>query len=123
MKSIREIVDEVAAAYTIDTRCLDDCANCVYINSSGNKCAFGRFALHPTELQNELFCIATSTPSEIDAQLVPEVRGHPKKFWRDLQKLHDCKDYWRYSGLSEDGKSWADRIVSKYTVISEDNHD
>jgi len=93
MKTMLDILNETIAAYTSETRAVDERGFCRLLTRGGRMCARGRCMIDPGEFYG----------GDFDQSLKPEYRGHPSAFWAYLQGLHDRACFWDEEGLSDDG--------------------
>lgn len=113
-----QIIDEIAEAYTLNTRSVvgdDPCTGaCEYISSdgSGKMCAVGRCLIDPKSIPSSKYI--EGFDEELDPLLKPQYRGHTIWFWKSLQSLHDTYDNWNDSGLSNIGKETVKYLKNKW---------
>lgn len=135
---------EIIKELFIDGYCKDpssrayDGRNCTYLcPKTGNKCVVGKGLLNPSaflgttrgvrrlvgpmevvgENHNSIFNekeIDTILDGFLDAQLQEKYRGHSTYFWRSLQHLHDEDYNWDSDGLTTNGTSTLNKIISYY---------
>ena len=126
----KQIIDDTAAAYTSRNRAVTSNGACLYKTPSGCMCAIGRYCIDPSEdwkggwgnVSTQDPIQWTLTPISVkhyDELLRSEVRGHPSEFWRDLQSLHDVREYWNADGLSDSGKQRVDYLHKKWDEPNE----
>lgn len=105
-----EIIEETIKYYSEDTSrrglspgTLDTCQ---YLTSNGKRCAVGRCC---KDLVNfKVLDVALSN-------LKDEYVGHSKRFWGDLQVLHDRSYHWNNEGLTNAGKNYLNDLKMRYT--------
>jgi len=123
MKTMLQIIDETAKAYTSSTRAtIEATSGCEYQNAKGYCCAVGRCMKDPLSVENSFVgdedssvaALDTSSTSGLDSFLKPEYQGHSVSFWVDIQGLHDNDTNWGKNGLSDQGKSIIQRIKDKW---------
>lgn len=105
-----EIIDETVEYYSIDPKnrrgISKNGLTCVYYTETQGiikMCAVGRCLIDP-----KVFASSLSSVSHVlkdnDQLLKEQYRGHPIKFWLDIQYLHDWNSYWDEVGLTEAGR-------------------
>lgn len=119
-KTALQIIDEIALLYTVNTRSTEDNDRCLYVGAEGRTCAFGYLCIDPSRLK-EGFGAVNQLRNHSHEILKPEYRGYSFQFYRDLQYLHDNKNYWNETGLSERGNAFVDHL--KHTYKDEIRHD
>lgn len=116
-----EILDETIAFYSEDTkrRALKPDGKCAYNTEDGRHCAVGR-CLKPSLLEQgtkldgngdgvyRLVQKQNNIPigeliTGMDNLLDDRYHGHSIAFWRELQEIHDRRQNWSESGLTEVG--------------------
>ena len=129
MKTITEIVNEEIEFRKAHPRCESN-GYCIYMDGVGNMCAFGRAMIDPrpyvgtVEISIDDLCriedkFDANGKANYNALLMPEYRGHSRKFWGELQELHDCASNWINNGdgglrLSIGGETAVKAIIEKY---------
>jgi len=108
MKTMLEILDEPAAAYTSETRALDDEGACQYF-ANGRMCAVGRCMTDPKSFFDAGDVDDLAENHDFNEVLKPEYRGFTIEFWSVLQWLHDKSANWDSLGLSPHG---AEDVIS-----------
>jgi len=123
----KEIVNQITDTYTINNRATDNVCGmeeCRYLTKDGRMCAVG-MCMNELSLKefgtvmgdvHDLNEIVEQKVSDqgLDYLLKEEYKGHPLKFWKKLQQLHDNKKYWDDDGLNERGKRLANLIIDEY---------
>jgi hypothetical protein len=110
--SMAEIFAETKAAYEDPDNFalnVDGMASCQYLTEDGKKCAIGRCLIDPGRLMfagsltgiNGEYQISNKQWS--DEWLKPQYRGHPPRFWINLQKWHDTKALLHRAIIKRDG--------------------
>lgn len=143
-----EIIEETYRFYNADTskraakprQGSDSRTVCEYLNSDGNKCAFGRvmtdeaieqFGNHGgpvSDLIDERFddehedMICTNDlDSErqyyIDQIVKPQYQGHSVEFWSDLQTFHDTDLFWDEDGLTIHGHTHLQELKTRWKGV------
>lgn len=112
-KTMLEILDETVAYYSEDLsrRGINSEGLCVY-EAEGRYCAVGRCLIDPKKFQEAIKNAGSATAIIYlkeknlfnDSMFKEEYRGHPIKFWRNLQTLHDTKEFWVKGGLSDNNQ-------------------
>lgn len=119
-----EIIDETVAFYSADTsRRSVNQGTCVYQNSMGNQCAFGRCMtpedvierINDTKPVEELADMGNS----IDYLLQDKYQGQTVSFWEDVQRLHDNSNYWGENKISQLGEGAVTHLKKKYSPKTE----
>ena len=118
-KTMIQIIDETAGAFTSETRAKFE-EGCMYQTSDGRCCAVGRCMEDPLSVERKLISGEDSSATAVDelfgldSLLKPEYRGHSVEFWERLQGVHDNELFWDENGLTERGgngvqklKKWA----------------
>lgn len=116
MTTMLETLEETIAAYTSDTRGVDDDEECQYY-ANGRMCAVGRCMLRPQDFKEagdaadllKDHCFRT-----LDELLKPNYHGFPIQFWSVLQTFHDSGPNWDMTGLSDIGHGRAQLIREEY---------
>jgi len=94
------LIDDTEAFYASDPgrRAVVDDDRCMYRAEDGRKCAPGRWIMddaYSPEFENySASGLEDVLPDGLDSILMPEVRGHPMRFWDAIQHLHDYHSYW-----------------------------
>jgi len=105
--------------------------NCVYNASGGRHCALGRYLMTKYKKKGKKLLGNEGAGSDslayhngfkdrdIDHMLSPKYRGFPRRFWDDLQGVHDTKEDWDSGGgmtLKGEGKvkTFQSKIESEY---------
>lgn len=116
-----EIIDYIAGYYNLGNRSVveekiaDVIPLCVYNGSGGKHCAFALMCINPQSLiegQGARDLLHTYG----DSILKPEFRGHPFRFYDDIQSLHDRSGNWTETGLSEEGEEEVAALKLKYPI-------
>lgn len=111
-----EIIEDVAASYTSETRAIYGANTCLYKAPNGQRCAVGRYLI--TDQFDDWKGGAGSLEYEfegLDQYLRKDVRGHELAFWTDVQKLHDEPLYWDKQGLSPEGLDYKNELLEKWS--------
>ena len=108
MKTRLEISAETAAFYNLGNRSQEGDV-CLYNGPDGKRCAFGRMCV-PGEPKEE----TGLKPSMLLQYLKPEYAGHSYEFYKAIQLLHDYKDNWTETGLSDYGKMRVEDLKKKW---------
>jgi hypothetical protein len=135
-KTKLEIIDETVAYYSEDPwkkRAFH--GTCMYITEDGKMCAVGRVLLEPETMPTNgnldtLLCklswagrFPRTLPGDRnnymegnleDDMVKEEYAGHSKKFWQDMQNLHDRDGYWDKEGITEMGEKYVKSLKEKY---------
>ncbi len=125
MKTMQETLDETIAAYTSETRAVNESIDeegdsvgiCDYLTDDGRMCAVGRCMIDPSLYSGDDNCTVIRInyrEGGLDSVLKQEYRGFPLEFWRELQKLHDVRHNWDPEGLSPAGGRAASFIHRNY---------
>jgi hypothetical protein len=97
----------------------DSPSNCVYSSDTGQHCAVGRWIdydvfdlaeFNEATAVEDIFDYYDNNEEDI---FVPEARGYALAFWQNLQYLHDKKQNWTDTGLSEEGEAAKQKIIEK----------
>jgi hypothetical protein len=119
------LLEDTAASYTLETRCIDFRGVCQYFVQGKKGCAIGRL-IPDKELCRQLdkgIVTATggvsNTATRIDAPevfaLIPlELQEYGIEFLSILQGLHDYLPNWSDCGLSEKGKEYVNSIKNQF---------
>jgi hypothetical protein len=117
MKTTTEILDEIAAKYTLSKRSINDVDKngykCFYNGPNDKHCAFGMMCIDPSKLiegQNSTYQLVT-LGMEI---LKEEYRGHSVEFYKSCQHLHDDYRYWDENGLNKKGLKELQQLKKQY---------
>ncbi len=112
-----EIIEETVEFYRNNPRAYDPLVGCLYVTSSGLRCAHSRCL-------NETLIDLKSIESWQNAGHIimkhgdsihkDQYRGHRIDFWTDIQNLHDNSMYWSGTELSEEGKQMVESLKRKY---------
>jgi len=94
MTTMLETLNETLAAYTSETRAVDEKGMCRFLTNDGRMCALGRCMREPRKF---------AVMEDFDFNLRPEYRGYPIGFWAALRTLHDTACFWNDKGLLADG--------------------
>lgn len=117
-KSKKDIILETAESYNSQNRSVnpDSSYSCLY-KSGANKCAVGRCLLSKSKLFKLEYNenpVNNYSAIELDCELKKEYRGHSIDFWIDVQFLHDQRNFWDLSGLTEKGKEHVDLLIEEW---------
>lgn len=114
----------VIAHYNSENRAVRN-FNCLYFTTKGGpRCAIGMLV---SEEEAEDFASKYESISvrgiieRLLAKNLPvpaPLLQFDTSFLYDLQRLHDCPDFWDKNGISEKGREWADYIISFYKLNS-----
>lgn len=104
-----KLLDETVKHYSTDgvERALDNNGDCMYY-TGGKMCAVGRCLTNPKDKDRILGGISNVNnllDRFSDNIFKKEYRGYSKKFWMQLQSLHDGKQYWFDVKLSHSGEA------------------
>jgi len=120
------IIEETANYYNSENRSLNSGGTgCSYLGSNGTWCGFSRCCKNDAKTIESLEAmddvVGTLNCYELDKNeisyeelLQDQYKGHELEFWRDVQFLHDGKENWNKSGLSEKGQKFKDRLIGKW---------
>ena len=102
MKTKIEIINETVAYYSEDPlrRGLFR-GYCQYITIDGRMCAVGRCMIDP---RTESPDAQIGQIERFERKLKAEYRGYTKRFWGELQRLHDVSEHWNEEGLTKEGE-------------------
>lgn len=114
--TVEQIVDEISAAYTLNTRSVAPSHACVYNGPNNTHCAFGKMCVDPTGLTPYEGHDADGVLGRLGMDVLkPEYRGYPIDFYLAIQHLHDCENHWTEKGLSHFGMDWAVQTIKKFS--------
>jgi len=135
-----EIIDETVEYYKNHPRAKIDDIKCTYKREDGAKCAVGRcvdpekfeeFHNHLYEIGKSIYAgdpkfnydsvlwkISIGTNIDLDQFLQNKYKGHDKKFWSELQMLHDFGSNWKENGeLTPKGERIVERLKKIYNEV------
>jgi hypothetical protein len=108
-----EIIEETVEFYRNNPRAYDPLVGCLYVTSSGLRCAHSR-CLNETLVDLKAIQTCQNARDVIrdhgDNVHKEQYRGHSIDFWMDIQQLHDTCEYWSGTELSEEGKLVVERL-------------
>lgn len=85
---------------------------CKYRTSDGRKCAVGR---HVHDDAYDILMEGHSINTEAMKKYLPEkILSLGIDFLQEIQQLHDCDDNWNDKGISLQGKTVAETMMSQY---------
>lgn len=123
MKTKKQIIEETVDFYSADPKGRRSIygGSCLYLSTSGCKCAVGRYLRTDIEIKGlrlpsvsiDSLCDYNNV-NHIDSLLIEEVRGHGYEFWNDLQQLHDYDGYWDNNKISYEGRKYAHELLKRY---------
>ncbi len=125
MKTKLEIIEETIKFYSEDPtrRARSITGGCEYLlrvpGVKDRMCAVGRCMHEPMLYTGSVYSIERLGKRIFDTTfqeaLKPEYKGHSRDFWSDLQILHDVKEFWNENGLTNEGKTYADKLRVTYS--------
>ena len=105
-----EIIDETIAFYQNNPRSKSEDGNCcLYNGPNGEKCAFSRCCTPDSEFKEGRGSIL-----QLNAILLPQYEGQSKRFWDEIQNLHDTDNYWDGNTLTKLGEYEVLRMKNEY---------
>jgi hypothetical protein len=114
-----EIIDETVEFYKNNPRAVLPSGVCLYLTDEGNRCAHSRCI--KDELIEEIHSRATGNWSASrvidefgDGCHKPEYQGHPKKFWCQIQRIHDRSENWDNNTLTPEGERFVRFLKQDY---------
>lgn len=101
-----EIIEETVDYYRVNPRGVYNKVQCIYKSEEGAMCAVGRCLSEDAlyEFRNSRQTVTglnsrcETNNRTLDDIMKEEYRGHPLKFWRDLQIFHDSHSHWTKNG-------------------------
>ena len=121
-----EILEKVAATYTLQTRSLklNSDTSCLYVGLEGRRCGVALFCKQDdvtlgrlTEMDRDCSPGVSDfdfSKWKLDDLLEEEAKGHELEFWSDVQYFHDEKRNWNEDGLTERGKEFLQEMKTKW---------
>lgn len=119
-------LEDTIAYYSDDVsrRATTSYEGCRYRTLDTRKCAIGRYI--PNDKYIETIEGKIANHDDVLALLPPKIAAlsttsyklnrFEHDFLCDVQKLHDCDDYWSKNSLSKDGLRLVERIKQKYSL-------
>ncbi len=121
IKTKTQIINETAKFYGKDTsQRASDGNHCLYLMSDGRKCAVGRCMVKPIKTfmgtVKDIHDTQGWRQVKFSNKLLKlQYRGHSVNFWMDLQKFHDDEHNWFAKGLSQEGKKYKQKLLTKWS--------
>lgn len=120
MKTKEEIIDEMVKTISEKGRCVCEAGFCYYWHSSLNTgCAVGIFL--KDEYKTDYFaslnkCTSGALFTKYGFEILKdEYRVESMEFWRDMQGIHDCSDYWNPDNtLNKCGRKRVNEMKEKF---------
>lgn len=125
--SYLDVLEETINFYSVDPlnrRSVDrTTGKCLYAYE-GKNCAFGRYINDVDKFIEENSFYNDSTSNSIIETFGMDVMKkevehlNDKRFWDDLQFLHDTNSYWNEKGLTKEGTEYANKIKEYISKIN-----
>jgi hypothetical protein len=105
-----EIIDETVEYYQNNPRSQSEDGNsCLYNGPNGEKCAFSRCCTPDSKFKE-----GRGSRLQLNAILLPQYEGQSKRFWDEIQNLHDTDNHWDGNTLSMYGQKEVLRMKNEY---------